>query len=173
MGYLCPYSSTPRAIRAFSISIAVGSNAFGIGKLGHCHALCSTVLITCGGATSRRTMPQWEKSNARAFSLLYSISTNNSLSSLVSPVPTFSLEILSSVSLDPRSISENLGISHFEYLPVGSLYTSDLFEISTQFITPPGLSPSDFPQSTGLTLSAFLLYIVNTLNSRGRSEERR
>src|SRR5204863_4023437 len=54
------YSSTPFFILSCSILIAIGSSALGTGKPGTCHASCSMVLITWGGATSGQIFPQCE-----------------------------------------------------------------------------------------------------------------
>src|SRR5438270_2027128 len=93
------YSSLPLCNLSRSISTTTGTRALGTGNPGTCHALCSTVLMTCGGATSGRTFPQCEKSNARAFSLLYNISRNTALSWGVSSFPIISFAARSTVSL--------------------------------------------------------------------------
>src|SRR5277367_5104238 len=154
------YSSLPLCNLSRSISTTTGTSALGTGNPRTCYALCSIVLMTWGGATSRRTFPQCEKSNARAFSLLYNISSNTALSWGVSSFPMISFAARSLVSLDPFCMFENLGISQSEYTPFSSHTTSVSFDFATQSRTPPGLLPSDTPRSTGCTLSAFFLYAV-------------
>src|SRR6202035_1438936 len=162
------YSSTLFCRRSRSIPTTTGCRAFGIGNPGTCQALCLTVLITWGGAMSGFTFPISEKSNAKAFSRLYSISINSSFSLDHRLSPTTSRSIRSFVSREPFGISENLGVTQSGYCPGSGQGTSSSFDFSNQSRLPPGLEPSVSLESTGRTLLAFVLYAVATRKVRFR-----
>ena len=106
------HSNAPQSILSFIIFTTTCSKAFGTLKLLACYGMCKIVGMTCGGSMSSEKRPFSVKSKAMLISWLNSTSRKTSCSSAVKSLPTLSFFMCSSVSCEPRSISENFGISY-------------------------------------------------------------
>ena len=105
-------SNALQCILSFIILTTSCSKTFSTLKLLACHGVCETVGMTCGGSTSSEKQPFSVKSKAMPALWLNNTSRKTSCSSALKSLPTLSLFIRSSVSREPRSISENFGIIH-------------------------------------------------------------
>ena len=107
-----------------------------------CHGvLLGRIRITCGGSMPTLTLPFSCQSNAMAFSLFYSNSTNISFCPGHNSAPMSMSSSLSFVKRDPHTILENLGVSHMSNGPP-FWYFSLCSHFSKYSGSPPGPSPS-------------------------------